>query len=239
MSFVQPGDPDYRRARRIKQGRSRLDPVYDAFAERFRERYGISPLALMLDAPDRPRGQGKTPRLAVVLERTSQYRPFLRSPFGGFDKEKQKAVAVLFTQSLPGADLRAMFGLPPGPRHGEVRADEIFVCFDDFERVAKWEAHDLAATAGLEDFIASLGIADQYWCIQRFAGPPIVFVRTDEQAGALKASALPAKWADTYFEIAKRHDEFGYLSRAENAIQVDSKENFETNYSGNWYYYFK
>lgn len=31
-------------------------------------------------------------------------------------------------------------------------------------------------------------------------------------------------WADTYFEIAKRHDEFGYLSRAEIAIQVDSRE---------------
>lgn len=46
-------------------------------------------------------------------------------------------------------------------------------------------------------------------------------------------------WADTYFEIAKRHDEFGYLIRAEIAILVDSKENFETNYSGNWYYYFK
>ena len=46
-------------------------------------------------------------------------------------------------------------------------------------------------------------------------------------------------WADTYFEIAKYHDEFGYLTRPEIAILVDSKETFEANYSGNWYYYFK
>jgi hypothetical protein len=218
VSFVQPSDPDYLFAKRIKQGRSRLDPAYDGFVERFPERYGISLLAVMLDAVGRPRGQGKTPRLGVVLERTSQYRSFLRSPFG-FDKEKQKAVAVLLAQSLRGADPRAMFGLPPRLLHGEVRADEIFVYFDDFERVAKWEVHDLAANSGLEDFTASLGIADQFWCIERFAGPPIVFVHTDEQARALKASALPSKWADTYFEIAKRHDEFGYLNRAEIAIQ--------------------
>jgi hypothetical protein len=238
MSFVRPGDPDYLRAKRIKQGQDRLDPVYDGFVGRFRQRYGSSPLAVMLDASDRPRGQGKTPRLGLVLERTEQHRSFLRSPFG-FDQEKQKATAILFTKSLPGTDLRAMFGLPAGLPPAEVRADEIFVYFNDFERVAKWEAHDLAAGGGLEEFTTSLGIGDQFWCIQRFAGPPIVFVQTDEQARALKASALPSNWADTYFELAKRHDEFGYLTRAEIVIQVDSRENFEANYSGNWYYYFK
>jgi hypothetical protein len=97
----------------------------------------------------------------------------------------------------------------------------------------------LPASSEREAFTASLGIADQFWCIERFAGPPTVFVHTDGQARGLKASALPSKWADTYFEIAKRHDEFGYLNRAEIAIQVDSKENFEANYSANWYYYFK
>lgn len=132
-----------------------------------------------------------------------------------------------------------MFGLPRRLQHADVRADEIFVYFADFERVAKWEVHDQATSSELEDFTASLGIGDQFWCIQRFAGPPIVFVQTEEQARALAASALPSNWADTYFEIAKRHDEFGYLSRAEIAIHVDSRENFEASYSGNWYYYFK
>jgi hypothetical protein len=235
---VQPSDPGYLRAKRIKKGQSRVDPVYDTFVERFRERYGISPLALTLDTFDRPRGQGKTPRIGVVLERTGQYRSFLRSPFN-FDKDKQKAIAVLLTESLRGVDLRAMFGLPCHQMHAEVRADDIFVYFEDFECVAKWEVHDLVTSSELQNFTASLGIGDQFWCIQRFAGAPIVFVQTDEQARVLAASALPLNWGDTYFEIANRHDEFGYLSRTEIAIQVDSRENFEANYSGNWYYYFK
>ncbi len=88
-------------------------------------------------------------------------------------------------------------------------------------------------------FAAGLGLGAQFWCIQRFAGPPIVFVHTDRQAQALRASTAPAAWADTYFEIAKQHDEFGYLQRSSIAINVDSKENFDTHFSSNWYHYFK
>jgi hypothetical protein len=40
VSFIAPHDPDY--AKRIKQGLPR-DPAYDAFIERFRLEYGISP----------------------------------------------------------------------------------------------------------------------------------------------------------------------------------------------------
>jgi hypothetical protein len=178
-------------------------------------------------------------RLSVVLERTDQCRVFLTAPYM-FDKRKQKTVARLFTQSLREEDLRAIHRRPSGEQHSAVHADEIFVYFADFEHVAKQEVHDLATTGpGLDEFTASLGIADQFWCTQRLSGPPIVFVHTDEQARALKASDLPVTWADTYFEIAKRHDDFGYLARAEITIQVDSKENFDANYSSNWFYYFK
>jgi hypothetical protein len=50
--------------------------------------------------------------------------------------------------------------------------------------------HDLVTPRECEDFTASLAIGDQFWCIQRFAGPPIVFVRTDEQARTFLAAAF-------------------------------------------------
>jgi len=52
------------------------------------------------------------------------------------------------------------------------------------------------------------------------------FVHTNEQAQTIRASVLTVAWAETYFEIAKRHDEFGYLTRSDIEIQVDSKESF-------------
>jgi hypothetical protein len=154
VSFVTSRDPDYLRVRRIKQGECRVDTVYDAFIEGFRERYGVSPLAVLLDTVSRPRGQGRTPRLGVVLERTDQYRAFVRGPFRP-DSYKQQAVAILFTESMREADLPAMFRFPRSQRHAGVRADEIFVYFADFERVAKLEVHDLVAACELGDFTAS------------------------------------------------------------------------------------
>jgi hypothetical protein len=168
MSFARPGDPEYLRAKQIKQGRALAEPLYDGFVERFRLKYGIRPLAVFADTINRPRGEGRTPRLTV----------------------------------------------------------------------AKQEIHDMVTGgADLDRFTASLGIGDQFWCTQRLDGPPIVFVRTGEQATAIRASDLPLAWADTYFEIARRNDEFGYLTRAELTIAVDSKENFDASYASNWYYF--
>lgn len=238
MTFLMPTDRDYLRAKKIKQGVAQLDSLYDRFVERFHARYAITPLTISLDSIDKPRREGKTPRLAVVLERSSEHRSFLTSPFN-YDKTKQKEIAHLLTGTVASRTLREQFGMPPRLIGGAPKAEEIFVCFEDFEKVAKDEVHDLTAGAELDRFESSLGIGAQFWCTQRFSGPPIVFVHTEEQAQALRSCTLRDTWADTYYELAKPHDEFGYLDRAELAIMVDSKENFEKNYESNWYYYFK
>jgi hypothetical protein len=99
VSFVTPRDPDYLRVKRIKPGECGVDPVYDAFIGTCCERYGVSPLAILLDAVIQPRGQGRTPRLGVVLERTFQYSAFVRGPFRP-EKYKQQAVAIMFAESV-------------------------------------------------------------------------------------------------------------------------------------------
>jgi hypothetical protein len=238
VTFVLPTDPDYLRAKQVRRGLAAPDPRFDRFVAQFRASYGVSPLTIALDSVERPRGEGRTPRLAVVLERTSEYRSFLAGSFV-YDKDKQRTVASLLVETVPRLTLLACFDLPRGALQNRLQPDDIFVCFEDFERVAKWEVHEQATQSELEAFTSGLGIGDEFWCIQRLSGPPIVFVHTDAQAAALKASSLPDEWGDTYFEIARRHDEFGYLGRPEIMIQVDSRENFEQNYSSNWYYYFK
>lgn len=102
VSLVQPSDQDYLRAKRIKQGQSRVDPVYDTSVERFCERYGISPLAVALDTFESAARTRYDTAPRQVPERTDKYRSFLRSQFD-FDKDKQKAIAVLLTESLRGA----------------------------------------------------------------------------------------------------------------------------------------
>ena len=238
MTFVQPSDPDYVEAKRIRQGLASRNPLHDRFFERFHRRFGVQPLTISFDAVADSRRERLTPRLAVVLERSDEYRSFV-SGSRGYDRGKQEETAILLVESVRGSDLRAAFGLQPESPSAELRPDEIFVCFEDFERVARWEVHELVTPVERALFERGLGIEDQFWCTQRFAGPPIVFVHTDDQARAIEASTLPAQWADTYFELARPHDEFGFLGPRDIAIRVDSRQTFETKYSGNWHYYFK
>jgi len=54
-----------------------------------------------------------------------------------------------------------------------------------------------------------------------------------------KTASKHKQWTDAYFALLKFYDEFGYLEREKFHIYLDSKENFDTNYQGNWYYYYK
>jgi hypothetical protein len=94
------------------------------------------------------------PRLDVVLEWTREYRRFLASG-NGYDAAKQRVVATLFAEALAGADLWAVFGVTG--RGSRLAAAEIFVCFSDFERVARQEAHAAVTADELARFTSSLG----------------------------------------------------------------------------------
>lgn len=230
-----PSDPTYRRAKSAKLGETSIDTAYADFVLQFERRFHLSPLWLETNTipgpgvPDEVR-----PRLDVILERTREYQTFLKAPFN-FDSRQQARVARMFLDQTTEATRADAFR---PPRHKRLRGD-LFVCFSDFEKVAKHEVHDSVTAAELEAFAANLGFGEQFWCTRRFSGPPTVFVYTEEQARTLRSSDRQTAWADRYFEIAKLHNEFGYLERSEIVILVDSKENFDTNYDSNWYYYFK
>lgn len=133
----------------------------------------------------------------------------------------------------------SLFGLRGRFSGTTLSPEEIFVCFDDFESAAREDAHWSVTEAELAQFAASLGLGEILWCAQRsFKGPPTVFVYTDQQAAELRTSPVRDQWADTYFTIVHRHDPFGYLTRDQIGIAVDSKENFDTNYGSNLYHYF-
>ena len=161
-----------------------------------------------------------------------------RGEFGNPLRARHATARHLFVESMSGVDLRALFALPTweGPI---VRADDVFLLFRDFETVAKRDAHAQVAGPELDAFVASLELGDRFWRTNRRSGPPIVFVQTKAQAEELSTASTARRWADLYWPYVKAHDEFGSLRREEITVPVDSRENFEEGYEGNWYYYFK
>lgn len=238
VNVIHPGDDGYRRARSARRGEACLDPRLDGFVARFEQRFRFRPLWLETDLVTRTDAPHPWLRADVVLERTEQYRTFCRSTLG-YDRRKQRLVARLLVEELGAEGLCQLFALPQAPRAGSPSGSDVFVCFSDFEAVATSEAHGGVTPDESARFASSLGLGDDLWCLQRLWGPPIVFVHTDRQAAGLRSSAAPARWADDYYDVVRRHDEFGYLTRAGIVIAVDSKETLDRDYGGNWYYYFK
>jgi hypothetical protein len=234
---ITPSDRSYRSAKAVRQGRARIDPALDEFVARFREAYGVPPLWLGLDLFHGQPGQAPTPRLEVVLERTAEADRFGIGPYT-LDPRKQREVARMLAGSVGAGMLPGLFGLPIGAWNLPY-ADVTHVVFADFEGAAKSEAHARVTEDELETFEAALGLGETLWCLRRFWGPPIVFVHTQSQAAALADSPARQHWAETYFAMVRRHDEFGYLKLEDIAIPVDSKENFEENYDGSWAYYIR
>lgn len=238
MSVIVPWDRAYRRAKKVRQGRLQIPSRFDGFVAGFASRFDVTPLWLETDHLDHTREPIPKPRLEIVIERTDDYRKFLTAPYN-FDSRRQKVVAEIFAEHFTGSAMRSLFNLPRSLPADYDFAERIFVAFSDFEPVAIQDVHRSVSQADLASFEASLGLGDDFWCTQSSFGPPIVFVYTEEQAKALNSSDIPKRWADTYLALAKKHDEFDYLARDRFFIAVDSKENFDSNYSSNWYYYFK
>jgi hypothetical protein len=238
--FYRPDHPDYMRAKRIRKGAERVDPVFDAFVGEFTAYFGFAPLSLDVDVVVRPGGNGTMrPRLGVVLERSVQFRSFKTGTSGNYDSAKQRAITEMLVERVTEANLRRLFS-GPGAAVGTIPLiDDLFVYFTDFEDAARSEAHERVMGAVLDAFIGELALGDEFWCTLRYEGAPVVFVRTEEQAEALRVPAVQDRWAEAYFALVHRQDEFGYLRREDISIAVDSKENFDMNYNGSWFYYFR
>lgn len=190
------------------------------------------------DTIDGRDGLMSRPRLTIVLERSAELRGFMSRSGFSFLANKQAITAQIWEEtSVEHPSVwRSALSLRD-PDAGETHS--IFVCFAEFEQVAEYAAHKAVKGKDLRTFAASLGLGDRLWRLERSFGPPIVFVHSDEQARALRSTESQAHWADLYYTLVKPHDEFGYLERSEIVIEVDSRETFERDFAGNWYYYFK
>ena len=66
----------------------------------------------------------------------------------------------------------------------------------------------------------------------------IVFLFRDEQIALNKNLPIYQTMKDEYFKLVKQYLNVGISSSEDISIQFDSKENFESKYDGNWYYYY-
>jgi len=224
--MITPADEDYKDTKRVKLGGAPLLPMFKVLAEWIFEQYDVLALNIILDTIE----PNNLPRLNVVLEYRQDERKFRASSsvgfHVGFDVTKQREIRNKFA-SIAGDSSNHKSDLA-----------RLLVIFSSFEPVARQEANLRVADNDIERLEKTLGCPD-LWKVRRGFGDATFFFYTEAQAKANAVSGARDRFAKAYASLTAPYDEFGYLSKRAIAARLDSKENFDSTYKGNWFNYDK
>lgn len=213
-------DREYKATKRIKQGKKRLHPPFDELGRWIESKWNVTVLNVIYDRAN----SLHTPRLQVILEHKTHARKFHRGV--NFDRSKQSAIASRF------------LGIIGRESTYDFDVDGLFVVFSAFAPLAREEADNQISDEEVQSLKARIGNPD-IWEISHCFGHVTIFFFTEAQVKRYETEGKKQEYARIYFEILKPHDEFGYLHRRDFEIDFDSKQNFDENYEGSWFYYYR
>ncbi|WP_242015700.1 hypothetical protein [Robertkochia marina] len=230
-----PSDKDYKSTKKIKQNISNIKEEFGPLAKWIDDKYDVKTLNLIFDYIGNDKAH---PRLQVCLEYARDKGKFMDNKTYNFDKRKQNEIAEKFAEITSDYELKTksnwikrIFGLT-------YESNNLFVYFTDFESIAKIEANEKITEKEIKNLKAKID-NKELWTISRAFSGVTFFLYTDEQLKKYQDSETLKKWKNQYYELLKEYDEFGYFKSDYFYFFLDSKENFDTNYEANWFYYYK
>jgi hypothetical protein len=222
LALITSSDSEYQATKLIKQGKARLGAPFTELAAWISDRWGVTVLNLIYDRP--LIAHRHTPRIQVILEHEAEALEF-RDGFN-FDRRKQEEIASKLHRIIRRDSYR------------EYDAEGLLVAFSAFAPIAQEEADGRISESEMDALKKSIGNPD-LWVISRFFGHVTFMFYTDAQAKEYAAKGKQSEYARRYFDILKPKDEFDYIAQDSFTVAFDSKQNFDDNYQGNWYYYYK
>lgn len=119
----------------------------------------------------------------------------------------------------------------------ENKADSIYLSYQAFETLAKEEANNSITQLEILELKEKLHCND-LWDISRCLANVVFFLYEDKQVRQYKERGFIDIWSEMYLGLLNRYDEFGFFTKENFHVKLDSKENFDTNFNSNWYYYY-
>lgn len=225
--MLTPSSSEYAQTKQILLGKAQMPPELRPLADWIDETFGVQVINIWRDTID----NGTKPRLGIIFEREQESDSFHnKDPYSGWNEKKQNRIAARYRELLQEN--------PELHSQDPYRMNPAWVYFAAFKPAAITEINEDVPAEQVNELLRQINNPD-IWHIARAFGGAGFFVYTDAQLKKYKESAERKQWADAYFTLLKFYDEFGYLERDKFDIYLDSKENFDTNYQSNWYYYYK
>lgn len=215
-------DKSYQQTKRVKKGKDKMNPDFDALAQWIDRKYGVKTINILYDTIN----DGKIPRLLICFEFEWEEARFLNRN-RSMNARKQQAIAQEFTRIVDAT-------------RSQYHTKDLWVIYGAFEPIAKSEAISSIPEKRVKQLQQELNDENLWLIMATSLGiRPGFFLFTEEQVKAYTGGEVTNRWTDLFYALLKEYDEFDYIDRKDFAIYLDSKENFDTNYESNWYYYFK
>lgn len=212
--MIPPSDETYRRAKRIKLSGIPLESPCKELAEWIASTYGVGVLHVVHKT-----ALQEQPRLTVFVDTTDDLARLE-------DRGKESRIAIT----------KRFQEIAASHREYHFPTRNLSVTFAAFEATARREACEQVTERELDDFTTRLGRED-LWKIYPAADCVTFFFHTDAQAKGNEASGLKDYLAREYTCILQPYDEFGYLKKRPVRVEFYSKEKFDIEYGGDWFFY--
>jgi len=218
--MIVPSDLDYKQTKQLKISGGPLPSPYRELADWIKVHYEVQVLNLFLDTIE----PNSRPRLNVILEWAADGQKFRQKNSPNFDKDAQRAVQQQFASLTQKMELQT------------ADVSRLLVIFSAFESVARIEANQRVTDRDITNLKADL--ADpELWKIRTCFDGVTFFLHTDAQLKVHQDKGVRDLYIREYSRLTEKYDEFGYLRTRGISVSLDSKENFDTNFQGNWFYY--
>jgi len=232
--MVSPSDKEYASTKLIMKGEAKMEIDFMPLADYINKKYIVNTLNIIYDAID----NDTRPRLNIIFEKFEEAEKFKKK--FGFDEVKQREIATQFKMTLinQGLAIKKNIWNYFSPHNSDkYKTENIWIIFSAFEPIAKTEVTWKITKEEIQNLKSQLNMED-FWEIHKGTyGTPTFFFYNDIQATQNANNEARLLLTEKYFALLKKYDEMNYFKREEFFIHIDSKENLERNYEGNWFNY--
>lgn len=207
-------DNDFQQTKRVLLGQESMNKEYAQLADFIQERFSVQVINVIC-----AKGEDSI-NLTLWFKYENEVNYFYKGRFV-VDSRKRNTILNKFKQIA----------------NIENKADSIYPSYQAFETLAKEEANNSITQLEILELKEKLHCND-LWDISRCLANVVFFLYEDKQVRQYKERGFIDIWSEMYLGLLNRYDEFGFFTKENFHVKLDSKENFDTNFNSNWYYYY-
>jgi hypothetical protein len=211
--------------RRLKLGESVLPEHFKILQEWINSHYSINVLNIIYDKIEIGPHKG-SPRLNVIIDNLTDYQKMFKKQFMPIEK-RAKSISNRFEKIIEQTGLRNKYDL-----------DNIYVIYSDYSYNSMSKVCELFIQNEKKNIMSKFAESN-IWDMTGYASWIVVFCLTDKDLNENIKNGTNENIKKECLRLLKLYDEFDYFNEKTLKLTFDSKQNFDENYQGNSFYYFR